>query len=218
MADSRHSPVYLVVLAAGLLLVYLLDVRRQRARQRGGVSRRLLYLTHWNYLLVCALLCAFPFVSRHARADGAVVVCVVSLFVLLARLLFLRGERDVSSYARGWDGLTHVLVPLIPAVLLLACGPPGRVPWVALCLGVGVLELWILVNVAAQAAHPRKKWVYGRAANPLLQQGRFQLLAAFALVLLCGALALLLSKLGHVVSGKRFGLRPWQPHGWRTRA
>lgn len=152
-----------------------------------------LYLTHWNYVLVCAgLLSAgvLPAATWRLVMTG---LTVVSLFVLVARLAFLKFPRSPTAYKTAWDVLTHVVVPLLPvAVLALSkrdpCTPSTLV-WTAAFAGVFVLLAWMGVNVAAQAACPRRTWVYGAAANPQTEDGRKQMVAATGLGIVCACVA-----------------------------
>lgn len=174
----------LVVLGATLVLAYAVDVWwRWRDTQKVPIHR-LQYLTHWNYALVTGLLLASPFLTPGVRLGAAVAVSTVSLFVILARLVFLKGETK-TSYHVAWDALTHVVVPLIPVIVLVFTKHSPVTQFFPAMLGFGVLELWIIVNVVVSLIREDRPWVYAKAANPFTQSGRFQLLGAVMVAALC---------------------------------
>ena len=190
IVQSQQGPLRMwqpfVVAAALLAVVYGIDVYRRRGCRRE--SDRALYLTHWNYGLVTALILAYAWLPDASwRSGAAAAVAVVSLVVMVARLAFLTPPASGDTYLIFWDAWTHLVVPLLPIALLCLARHSTQSHLVPALIGVGVLEAWIIINAVVQQLKPCKRWVYGKAANPRLQSGRLQLIGALALAGVCAA-------------------------------
>lgn len=171
-------------IAACLLVVIYLS------RSDGRGVAKALFLTHWNYVGVIAVLITATWCRTSTTMAAATVASVVSLFVVCARLLFLRVKAD-KIQDMAWDVHTHIVVPFVPLVVLacsagLVCPSPSAV-LVPACAAIGVMAVWAAVNVYAQHVHPEKKWVYGKAANPRTAEGRKQMLYSLGLAGVCVA-------------------------------
>ena len=153
-----------------------------------GEGRQALYLTHWNYAAVTILLACSTYCKTKTVAQAAAATAAVSLFVIAARLMFLRVVADDSREV-AWDVHTHILVPCLPLVaLVLAAGftkPTPRDMATPMYGATAALVCWTAVNVYAQHVHVHKRWVYGQAANPRTRSGRIQLLLSIVLALMC---------------------------------
>lgn len=195
LTTPSSRPWFMTILGVVLLLAYFVDLKRKLDIGEQTMQRRFLFLTHWNYLLITGFILLYPVLTAHFRLNACATVTTIALFVLIARLAFLK-ESTKSLYDTSWDVLTHVIVPLLPlAVLLFASEPFPSDRWMPCIVAVGILELWIVVNVTVQAVRQDKMWVYGRAANPRTQTGRYQLLAAIALVVVCTIITVQLSRI-----------------------
>lgn len=196
-------PWFMTILGILLLLAYFVDLKRKLDIGTQTMQRRFLYLTHWNYLLITGFLLVFPVLTVHVRLSACAAVTTIALFVLIARLAFLK-EDSLSLYDTSWDVLTHIIVPLVPVAVMLFASEPFPTDRLTPCMvGVGILEMWMAVNFAVQSTREDKKWVYGTAANPRTQTGRYQLLAAIALVVVCTVITMQLSRISSLAHAQQ---------------
>jgi hypothetical protein len=192
-AISQSARAAAGITAAILVVAYVMHYYAK------GTKRQGLYLTHWNYVGVTALLAAIAMTAcTPGRVlQGAVTVSILSLFVIAARLLFLRVAMD-SPTDTAWDVHTHVIVPVLPLVVVVMVAAVVRPPLGTLAAPIGAAVVtmlsWLAINAYAQHTHAKKKWVYGKAANPRLQSGRKQLLLSTVLVVACAVSVTALSQ------------------------
>ena len=177
--------------AATLLLAYATHYKRE------GKITNALFLTHWNYVGVTVVLTMATFCSGSAVLAAAAAASVVSLFVVAARLLFLR-VKSTRFQAMAWDVHTHIAVPFIP-LALVAYLSASQCPNMSLaCTSAGaafaVMLVWAGINIYAQRVHPDKKWVYGDAANPRTAAGRKHILYSLGLTGACAGIVVAVSQ------------------------
>ena len=188
MTVIEKSPTRICAGVAACLLA-VIYLSRSHSTPEKGVGKAL-YLTHWNYIGVTTLLIVATCCRTSTTMTAAAVASVVSLFVVSARLLFLRVQSDrIEDMA--WDVHTHIFVPFVPLVVLacsagVLCPTPASICFPA-CAALGVMTVWAAVNAYAQHVHPEKKWVYGKAANPRTTEGRKQMLYSLGLAGVCVA-------------------------------
>ncbi len=155
-----------------ILLLVVIVFRINEEYMGHPAVKSLRALTFWNLILSGLFLLFAPFLYLNPFVLMGFAVIGLNFFVLIARTILLRFDKNKEAVVWFGDMLTHYVLPLlISAVIFIwIFANRGYIKnnlWYGGLLLLGVLVFWMTINVVIYAW--RKTWPYGRGQGNISQ-------------------------------------------------